>query len=250
MSHGLPRAVRALITGASTGIGRATARRLAVEGLEVAVHYHAHPAEAERVVSEIRSVGGSAFAVGADLAQRDGVEQLVRAMADRWETLDVLVHNAGTYPRAMFPGLGPDAFEAPFRLHVFSAAELTRRLLPQLERAAPGRVVFVSSILAFTGSRHGAHYAAAKAALLGLARSLAVELAPRVRVNVVAPGAIDTAIIADQSPEERARREQTIPVGRVGTPEEVADAIAFLASNRASYLTGTTIHVNGGLRTD
>jgi len=242
--------VRALVTGAATGIGRATARRLALDGIEVAVHYRTHRTEADSLVSEIRGSGGAAFAIGADLSAREEVEKLARALLERWDVLDVLVHNAGTYPRAKSPELVPELFEAPFRLHVFGPAELTRRLRPALERANPGRVVFVSSILAFTGSRHGAHYAAAKAAQLGLARSLATELAPRVRVNVVAPGAIDTAIIADQTPEERKRREATIPLARVGRPEEVAEAIAYLVSDRASYLTGTTLHVNGGLRMD
>lgn len=242
--------MRALVTGAATGIGRATARRLAQDGYEIGVHYRSHRAEAEALVEEIRGTGGTAFAVRADLTSRAEVLRLARTVLDRWETLDVLVHNAGSYPRAMAPELDPDAFEAPFRLHVFAPAELTRRLRPALERANPGRVVFVSSILAFTGSRHGAHYASAKSAQLGLARSLATELAPRIRVNLVAPGAIDTAIIADQTPEERKRREATVPLGRVGRPEEVADAIAFLVSDRSSYLTGTTIHVNGGVRMD
>lgn len=240
--------MRALVTGAATGIGRATARRLARDGYEVAVHYRAHRPEAEALVEEIRAMGGAAFLVPADLNARPEVERLARAVLDRWDSLDALVHNAGSYPRARASELAPEAFEAPFRLHVFAPAELTRRLEPALARANPGRVVFVSSILAFTGSRHGAHYAAAKAAQLGLARSLATELAPRIRVNVVAPGAIDTAIIADQTPDERRRREATIPLGRVGRPEEVAEAIAFLVSERSSYLTGTTIHVNGGLR--
>jgi 3-oxoacyl-[acyl-carrier protein] reductase len=250
MSSGIPRPVRALVTGAATGIGRATARRLARDGFEVALHYHTHASEAESLLEEIRKGGGSGFSVGADLAAPDQVAHLAHAVTERWDSLDVLVHNAGAYPRASVGELDPAAFEAPFRVHVFGAAELTRRLRPALHRADPARIVFVSSILAFTGSRHGAHYAAAKAAVLGLARSLALELAPRIRVNVVAPGSIDTAILRGDTPEERARREKTIPLGRVGTAEEVAEAIAFLVSDRSSYLTGTTIHVNGGLRMD
>ena len=124
--------------------------------------------------------------------------------------------------------------------------EMTRRLLPQLRRARSGRLVFVSSVLAFTGSTHGAHYAAAKAGIIGLARSLARELAPTITVNVVAPGAIDTAILAADTPAQRAERSTRIPLGRVGTPEEVADAISYLISPRASYITGTVLHVNGG----
>ncbi len=240
--------MRALVTGASVGIGRATAVRLARDGAEVAVQYRSHAREAESACREIRDAGGTAFSIAADLARAEDVERLARTVAERWPVLDILVLNAGSYPRAPFRELGPEAFERCFRENVFGSAELVRRLLPQLEAARPGRIAFVSSVLAFDGSRHGAHYAAAKAALLGLGRSLARELAPRVRVNTVAPGAIDTAILADDTPELRAERERRIPLGRIGRPEEVADAIAFVVSDRASYLTGTTIHVNGGSR--
>jgi NAD(P)-dependent dehydrogenase (short-subunit alcohol dehydrogenase family) len=242
--------VRALVTGASQGIGHATALRLAQDGFEVAVHYHAHRDAAERLVRKVRAAGGTAFPVAADLGRPDEVGELADTIADRWDSLDALVLNAGTYPRAPFRDLDTARFEECFRTNVFGSAELTRRLLPRLEAAAPGRVVFLSSVLAFDGSRHGAHYAASKAALLGLARSLARELAPRVLVNVVAPGAIDTAILGQDTPEQRRLRASRIPLGRVGRPEEVAEAIGFLVSGRASYLTGATIHVNGGARAD
>ena len=154
------------------------------------------------------------------------------------------------YNRAPFLEITDDDLRACFQVNLVAPFALTRELLPMLRRSDSGRVVFVASVLAFTGSATGAHYAAAKAGLLGLSRSLAKELAPGITVNTVAPGSIDTAILARDSPERRAERAQTIPLGRVGTAEEVAEAIAFLASPGASYLTGTTIHVNGGLRSD
>lgn len=242
--------MHALVTGASQGIGRATALALAREGYEVAVHYRSHEAAAEEIVRRIRAHGGNAFAAGADLSRPADVEELAETIQDRWESLDGLVLNAGAYPRARFDELTTPRFEECFRTNVFGSAELTRRLLPRLRAADPGHVVFLSSVLAFDGSRHGAHYAASKAALVGLARSLARELAPKVLVNVVAPGAIDTAILAADTPEQRKLRGSRIPLGRVGRPEEVAEAISFLVSGRASYLTGATIHVNGGLRAD
>ncbi len=240
--------MRALVTGASSGIGRETARLLGRRGDEVAVHFHRHPTGAESLLPELRTRGRDAFAVGGDLSDREEVLALAAAVAGRWPELDILVHNAGGYPRRSFRELTDDDFEACFRTHVFGAATLTRALLPLLERSSGGRIVFVSSVLAFTGSRHGAHYAAAKAALLGLSRSLARELAPRITVNVVAPGSVDTAILAGDSPTVRQERERGIPVGRIGTATEVGEAIAFLTSPGASYITGTTLHVNGGLR--
>ena len=239
--------MRALVTGASLGIGRATALRLGQERSEVAVHYRSHRAAAEEVVRQIEAAGGSSFAIAADLGRRQDVEALANAILARWAALDALVLNAGSYPRVRFRELDPDRFESCFRENLFGSAELTRRLLPALEAAAPSRVVFVSSVLAFDGSRNGAHYAAAKSAIVGLARSLARELAPKIRVNIVAPGAIDTAILAGDTPERRSERERAIPLGRVGRPEEVAEAIAFLVSDRASYMSGATVHVNGGV---
>jgi 3-oxoacyl-[acyl-carrier protein] reductase len=238
--------VRVLLTGASRGIGRATALRLAGPGLELVAHYHAHAAEAETVVAEVRRRGGEAVAVAADLSTREGVRSLLAAVRSRWDRLDALVLNAGEYPRAKFEDVDEEAFERCFRLNVFAPASLTRELLPLLRRSPSGRIVLVSSVLAFIGTPHGAHYAASKAALLGLGRSLARELAPSITVNIVAPGSIDTAILAGDTPERRADRGRAIPLGRVGSPDEVAEAIAFLVAPAASYITGSTIHVNGG----
>ncbi|HZY70028.1 MAG TPA: SDR family oxidoreductase [Thermoplasmata archaeon] len=243
----VPPHVRALVTGGSQGIGRATARRLARDGFEVGVHYHRHRDEAEGLVAEIRSSGGAAFAVGGDLGEPAGVDRVARAVEAEGTSLDALVHNAGEYPRRPFAEVDWAEFERCLRLNVQGPAELTRRLLPSLRGAERARIVFVASVLAYTGSEHGAHYAAAKAALLGLTRSLARELAPGIAVNAVAPGSIDTAILAGDPPERRTLRERGIPLGRIGRPEEVADAIAFLVSPNASYVTGATVHVNGGL---
>jgi 3-oxoacyl-[acyl-carrier protein] reductase len=242
--------VRALVTGGSGGIGRAVALHLARDGFEVGVHYHAHRVEAESVAREIAKLGRNGPIFSADLASAEGPDLLAKALLERWESVDVLVHNAGVYDRIAFDRLSTEDWQSAMALNVVGPARLTQLLLPLLKRSPRGRIVFVSSVLAFTGSRWGAQYAAAKAGVLGLSRSLARELAPGITVNVVAPGSIDTAILAGDTAEARAERARTIPLGRVGRPEEVADAIAYLASERASYLTGTTLHVNGGLRFD
>jgi len=240
--------VRALVTGASRGIGRATALRLARDGADVAVHYVTQAADGAAVVEQVRSLGRDAFPLRGDLRDLASIPTLVAELHRHWETLDVLVHNGGTYPRISFGETTDADFEEQLRLHAVGPAALTRALLPMLRASPSGRVIFVSSGIAYDGSKRGTPYAAAKAAQLGIARSLARELAPRITVNVVAPGSIDTAILAGDSPEQRAQRTSLIPLGRLGTADEVAAAIAFLASPGASYITGATIPVNGGLR--
>ena len=239
--------MRVVITGASRGIGAATAVRLADPATDLMLHYHDHRSEVEAVLATVQAKGARARLVGGDLSDREETERIGRCVLEEWDQLDALVLNAGAYPRAAFDDITPDDFEACFRLNVFGPAQLVRQLLPVLRRSRAGRIVLVSSVLAYSGSSHGAHYAAAKAALLGLGRSLARELAPSITVNCIAPGSIDTAILADDTPERRAERGRSIPLGRVGTAEEVANVIAFLVSPDASYLTGTTLHVDGGV---
>ena len=238
--------MRALITGASRGIGRATALRLAAPDVELALHYYRHQREAEEVRDQVQNKGATAHLFSADLSDRAATRRLSDALRGSWKSLDALILNAGAYPRAPFEDIADSDFEECFRLNVFGPAQLIRELLPLLRRSGAGRIVLVSSVLAFTGSTHGAHYAAAKAALLGLGRSLAREFAPSITVNVIAPGSIDTAILAGDTPERRAERSRAIPLRRVGSPEEVAESIAFLVGPGGSYVTGTTLHVNGG----
>jgi 3-oxoacyl-[acyl-carrier protein] reductase len=240
--------VRVLVTGASRGIGRAIALRLAREGGDVAVHYHRHRAEARAVLREVERGGGTGFAIGADLGTPAGARALATAAIRRWDHLDGLVLNAGVYPRARFAALNDRAWAECFEVNLFGPVRLVRALLPRLAAADSPSIVFVSSVLAVAGSSHGAHYAAAKGAVGALAASLARELAPHVRVNSVAPGSIDTAILAGDSPARRAERAKSILLGRLGAPAEVAAAVHFLLSPDASYLTGATIAVNGGLR--
>jgi NAD(P)-dependent dehydrogenase (short-subunit alcohol dehydrogenase family) len=250
MRGGVPRFVRGLVTGASGGIGQAVARRLARDGWELALHAYRHPEVVRALAAELTAAGTPAFTVPGDLGEGGSASAAAQAIGARWDTLDLVVHNGGEYERRPFRDISDEALARSLEVNLAGPFRWSRALLPLLERSSAGRVIFVSSVLAFSGSRHGAHYAAAKAGLLGLARSLALELAPHTTVNIVAPGSIDTAILASDTPEVRARRNREIPLGRVGRPEEVAEAIAFLASPASSYITGATIHVNGGWRAD
>ena len=240
--------MRVLVTGASRGIGRAIALRLGQDRHEVAVHYHRHATEARNVLRAVERAGGSGFVARADLGRAADARALAQQVMRRWDRLDGLVLNAGVYPRAPFPAITDRQWSECFEVNLFGPVRLVRALLPRLTAASSPSIVFVSSVLAVSGSSHGAHYAAAKGAVGALAASLARELAPHVRVNTVAPGSIDTAILAGDSPQRRAERARSILLGRLGAPEEVAGAVQFLLGPDASYLTGATIAVNGGLR--
>lgn len=236
----------ALVTGASKGIGAAVARRLAKDGFDVVVHYARDAAGARRTAAAVRKAGRAATVVQADLARPGAAEQLGAAVAQEAPRLACVVHNAGVYERSGFAALGAEAWRRTLEVDLTAPALLTHALLPRLERGAS--VVLVSSIVAARGSAHGAHYAAAKAGLLGLARSLALELAPRgVRVNAVAPGYVATALLAGDSAARRRQRAAEVPLGRVGSPEDVAGVVSFLAGPDSGYVTGQAVHVNGGL---
>jgi 3-oxoacyl-[acyl-carrier protein] reductase len=235
----------ALVTGASKGIGAAVARRLAADGVDVAVHYHTDTAGARRTVEAVKKLRRKAVAVKADLSAPRDLEWLVSEATRTFPRLDCVVHNAGVYERRKFEDMTGTAWVATRLVDLDAPAVLTHLLLDHLARDAS--IVFVSSIAAVRGSRHGAHYAASKAGLLGLAKSLALELAPKVRVNAVAPGYVDTAILADDPPAKRKLRAEEVPLARLGRPEDVAGAVSFLAGEDSRYVTGQVLHVNGGL---
>ncbi|MEK6975920.1 MAG: SDR family oxidoreductase [Candidatus Thermoplasmatota archaeon] len=241
----MPPARAALVTGASKGIGAAVAKRLAHDGFDIAVHYNTDAAGAKRTAAAIVKAGRRAVVVKGDLADPDGPKQVAEAVSEAFPRLHAIVHNAGFYDRRAFADLDEAAWRATLAVDLEAPAHLTRRLLPRLADGAS--LVFVSSIAAARGSTHGSAYTAAKAGLVGLTRTLARELAPRTRVNAVAPGFIDTAILAGDSPTKRKARAAEVPLGRVGSPEDVAGVVSFLCGPDSAYVTGTVLHVNGGL---
>ena len=235
----------ALVTGASKGIGAAIARRLAQDGFDVIVHYKGDASGARRTADAVKSFRRTATIVKADLTVGAEVGKLANQAEDVAKRIDCVVHNAGIYERMPFEAMTGAAWVATRLLDLDAPALLTRALLPRMARDSS--ITFISSIAAFRGSAHGAHYAAAKGALIGLTRSLALELAPKVRVNAVAPGYVDTNMLRDDTPLKRKQRAAEVPLGRIGRPEEVAGAVSYLSGADGRYVTGQVLHVNGGL---
>ena len=238
----------ALVTGGSRGIGRAAAVRLARAGARVAVNYVRDERGALEAVDEIRRNGGEAVALRADVSDPEQARRLVADAAAKWERLDVLVNNAGIWPDNPAGSADLEAWDRAFSVNARAAFVVTEAALPHLEKSR-GAIVFVSSTAGQRGEAGHSAYAASKGALISYTKSLASELGPRgVRVNCVAPGWIDTDMSAEALSDPASRRaiEQTIPLGRVGSAEDVAGAILFLVSDLARHVHGEILNVNGG----
>jgi 3-oxoacyl-[acyl-carrier protein] reductase len=232
----------AIVTGGSSGIGLGIAEALLGQGMRVAVHYRTGRAAADELCARHP---GQAFAVQADLASEDGCAKLARESVERLGGAQVLVHSAGLWNDGPIESIRREALEQMFRVNTFSAFYLVRELLPAL-RAQGGSVVFIGSTAGQRGEERHSHYAASKGALQSLAMSLAVELAPRVRVNVVSPGWIRTPMAQEALQRIGAVIAATMPNGRLGEISDVVNAVLYLASDASGHLLGENLGVSGG----
>jgi 3-oxoacyl-[acyl-carrier protein] reductase len=238
----------ALVTGAQQGIGRAIALALAGAGADVGVNWLDDRAAAERVSAEVEALGRRAVLVQGDVARAADAAAMVDAVAGRLGRLDVLVNNAGVYPRAPFLDLGEGEWDRVLDVNLKGSFLCAQAAARAMVRGGRGGAIVSLSSSAIRGQPLGVHYSASKAGVIGMTRAMALALAPhRIRVNAVAPGLTDTAQPRyGHSEAELEAMAREIPLGRMARPDDVADVVVFLASDDARWVTGQTVHVNGG----
>lgn len=236
----------AIVTGASRGIGRAVARRLGAAGAVVVAA--AREDHADAVVAEIRAAGGEARAVSVDVTDPDRIEAMVRTARDEFGRLDVLVNNAGIVRDQLVLRMTPADWDAVVTTNLTAAFTCARAVLRTMLKQRSGRIISLGSVVGQMGNAGQANYAASKAGLAGFSKALAREVATRgITVNVVAPGMIETDMTAGLSESAQTVMLSQVPLGRLGTTDDVASAVCFLASDEAAYITGHVLAVNGGM---
>jgi 3-oxoacyl-[acyl-carrier protein] reductase len=237
----------ALVTGASRGIGRGIALQLAQEGWDICVNYLQQQHAAEDTAARIRSMGRGAVAIQADVADPASVSRMVRDAETCLGPISLLVNNAGISVSGLFQDMSDDVWDRHMAVNLGGARNAIQAVLPRMLDQKSGCIINISSMWGLRGASCEVAYACSKAALVGLTRSLALELAPSgIRVNCVAPGCIDTDMVRKLGDDTRAMLVKETPLGRLGTPEDIAHAVAFFASEKASFLTGQVLTADGG----
>lgn len=238
----------AVVTGGSRGIGRAVAVALAAEGAGVAVVFAGNKAAAAETVRIIENAGGTAVAVQCDVADEAAVADMIKKVQEKFGSVDILVNNAGITRDGLLMRMKSDDWNAVINTNLTGVYNCTKGVTKMMMKQRSGSIINMTSVVGETGNAGQANYAAAKAGVIGFTKSVAKELASRgIRVNAVAPGCIDTDMTAVLSDAVKEEMIKTIPLGRTAAPEEVAQAVVFLASDRAGYITGQTLNVDGGM---
>ncbi|GGP12299.1 MULTISPECIES: 3-oxoacyl-[acyl-carrier-protein] reductase [Oceanobacillus] len=238
----------AVVTGASRGIGRAIALELAKNGANVIVNYSGSEAKAEEVVGEIQALGVKAVKIQANVADEESVKQLMKQAVKEFGSIDILVNNAGITKDNLLMRMKEDEFDQVIQTNLKGTFLCTKAVSRQMMKQKSGRIINVASIVGVSGNPGQANYVAAKAGVIGLTKTTAKELASRnILVNAVAPGFISTDMTDQLSEEQQESLLQLVPLARLGKPEDVARVVRFLASEDANYITGQTIHIDGGM---
>lgn len=238
----------ALVTGASRGIGRAIALELASQGANIAVNYAGNEAKAEEVVKEAEKLGVKAIKIQANVAQNDEVQAMIKSVIKEFGSLDILVNNAGVTKDNLLMRMKEEEFDQVIDINLKGVFLCTKAVTRQMMKQRAGKIINVASIVGVSGNPGQANYVAAKAGVIGMTKSVALELASRnVHVNAVAPGFIATDMTDALTEEQQKAIMDLVPLAKFGQPEDVAKVVRFLASDDANYITGQTIHIDGGM---